>query len=149
SSFDPPAIDGTRSSTPQSSLELSDWRRAMILTTFTVSGAVALALEVIWLRAATIILGPTVYTVALLLAAILAGISLGSYCIAPFLPTRRPLLVIAVLEGAISLTILWSLTALTRTPAVVEAMPSALKSLLPAYLVPVVVGAVLVAFPTS
>ena len=38
--------------------------RGMVLATFTVSGAVALALEVVWLRSATIILGPTVYTVA-------------------------------------------------------------------------------------
>ena len=55
----------------------SDVARAMVLITFTVSGGVALALEVVWLRSATIILGPTVYTVSVLLAAILAGIALG------------------------------------------------------------------------
>jgi predicted membrane-bound spermidine synthase len=82
---------------------LSPASRKMVLATFTVSGAVALALEVIWLRSATIILGPTVYTVAVLLATILAGIALGSYCITPLLVrVRRPLIVLAALEGLIA-----------------------------------------------
>ena len=103
---------------------LSALARSMVLATFTVSGAVALALEVVWLRSATIILGPTVYTVAVLLATILGGIALGSYSITPFLVRlRRPLFVLAVLEALIALAILFSLATLTKTPIVVEALP--------------------------
>jgi spermidine synthase len=105
---------------------------------------------VVWLRSATIILGPTVYTVAVLLAVILAGIALGSYCVAPLLDRlKRPLAALATFEALIAFSILFSLSTLTRTPVIVEALPSSLKGLLPAYLVPVVVGGVLVAFPTS
>lgn len=131
-------------------IPLPQWARAIVLATFTVSGAVALALEVVWLRSATIILGPTVYTVAVLLAAILAGIAIGSYCITPFL-TRisRPLAVLAALEALTALTILFSLATLTKTPVIVDALPALAKGLLPPYLVPVVVGAVLVGLPTS
>jgi len=129
---------------------LSPASRKMVLATFTVSGAVALALEVIWLRSATIILGPTVYTVAVLLATILAGIALGSYCITPLLVrVRRPLIVLAALEGLIAFAILASLVTLTKTPAVVDAVPASLKALVPPYLMPVIVGGVLVALPTS
>src|SRR6185436_9976698 len=42
-----------------------------------------------------------------------------------------------------------SLATLTKTPIVVEALPAWARSVLPPYLVPVVVGGVLVAFPTS
>jgi spermidine synthase len=129
---------------------LTTGARAAVLTTFTVSGAVALALEVVWLRSATIILGPTVYTVAVLLAVILAGIALGSYCITPWLARlHRPLVVLAAFEALVSFSILFSLLALTRTPVVVDALPASLKGALPAYLVPVLVGGLLVAFPTS
>src|SRR5262245_32374244 len=131
-------------------MQLTAGARAVVLTTFTVSGAVALALEVVWLRSATIILGPTVYTVAVLLAVILAGIALGSYCITPWLARlHRPLGVLAACEALISFSILISLLTLTRTPGIVEALPASMRGLLPAYLVPVVVGGVLVAFPTS
>jgi spermidine synthase len=129
---------------------LSASQRGMVLVTFTVSGAVALALEVVWLRSATIILGPTVYTVAVLLATILAGIALGSYCITPFLVRlRRPLFVLAAFEALIALAILFSLETLTKTPVVVDLLPASARALLPPYLVPVVVGGVLVAFPAS
>lgn len=124
--------------------------RRMVLATFTVSGAVALALEVVWLRSATIILGPTVYTVAVLLATILAGIALGSYAITPFLVRwRSPLIALAALEVLIAFAILFSIVTLTKTPLVVDALPGSLKMALPPYLVPVIVGGVLVAFPTS
>jgi spermidine synthase len=138
-------VDGDRPA-----ISLSAFARAVVLTTFTVSGAVALALEVVWLRSATIILGPTVYTVAVLLATILAGIALGSYCITPFLARLgRPLPVLAALEALVAFAILLSLVALPKTPVVVEALPASLKALVPPYLVPVVVGGVLVALPTS
>jgi spermidine synthase len=124
--------------------------RRMVLATFTVSGAVALALEVVWLRSATILLGPTVYTVAVLLATILAGIALGSYCITPLLVrVRRPLMVLAVLEGLIAFSILVSVVTLTKTAVMVEALPASVKALVPPYLMPVIVGAALVALPTS
>src|SRR5262245_66294869 len=95
---------------------LSPASQKMVLATFTVSGAVALALEVVWLRSATIIMGPTVYTVAVLLATILAGIAVGSCCITPFLlQLRRPLVALAAIEALIAMAILLSLVTLTKT----------------------------------
>ncbi len=55
----------------------------MILAVFTLSGAVSLALEVVWFRVLTMFLRPTVYGFSVMLATILAGISLGSYVATP------------------------------------------------------------------
>ncbi len=55
----------------------------LILVVFTLSGAVSLALEVVWFRVLTLFLRPTVYGFSVMLATILAGISLGSYVATP------------------------------------------------------------------
>jgi spermidine synthase len=124
--------------------------RTIVLTTFTVSGAVALALEVIWLRAAVIIVGSTVYAASILLATILFGIAAGSYLAAPWLNRGRSwLLPLATLEGAIAISGVLSIALLTRTTAVAAALPASLAAALPPYLVPVVTASVLVALPTS
>ena len=131
-------------------LQLSSAARATVLATFTVSGGVALALEVVWLRSATILLGPTVYTVALLLATILAGIAAGSYSITPFLRRiEQPLAALALLESLTATSILLSLATLTATPVIVDLVPVSLRALLPMSLVTIEAGAALVALPTS
>lgn len=124
--------------------------RAIVLATFTLSGAAALAFEVIWLRTAVIIVGTTVYATSMLLANVLFGIAAGSYLVTPWL--RRPrswLFTLAVLEGLIAVSGIWSIALLTRTTAVAVLLPAWLSGLLPTYLVPVVTGSVLVALPTS
>ena len=55
---------------------------------FAVSGFASLALEVVWFRVLTLFLRPTVYGFALMLAAVLAGIAIGSYLVTPFLDRR-------------------------------------------------------------
>ena len=50
---------------------------------------VSLALEVVWFRVLTLFLRPTVYGFAVMLATILAGISLGSYLVTPLLGAAR------------------------------------------------------------
>ena len=55
---------------------------------FTISGAVSLALEVVWFRVLTLFLRPTVYGFAVMLAMILVGISTGSFLVTPLLNRR-------------------------------------------------------------
>lgn len=124
--------------------------RTIVLATFALSGGVALALEVIWLRAAIIILGPTVYTVSGLLAAVLAGIALGSFLIGPLLPRlRQPLLMLAALEGGIAVAIATSLSLLTMAGRLTAAIGPWMDAWIPPYLIPVLVGSIAVATPTS
>jgi spermidine synthase len=73
------------------SLDPGDHRAAtIVLWVFALSGFISLALEVVWFRAATLFLRPTVYGYAMMLAAVLAGIALGSYAAAPLLRRRDP-----------------------------------------------------------
>lgn len=124
--------------------------RTIVLATFAFSGAAALALEVVWLRLAVIIVGPTVYAVSILLASVLFGIALGSYLVAPLLRKRREwVLTLSLLEGLIAVSGMFSLPLLARTPAFAAGVPVWMSSLVPDYLIPVIVGSILVAFPTS
>src|SRR4029079_17738635 len=97
---------------------LLDGRRLyLILAVFAVSGFTALALEVVWTRVLTLFLRPTVYGFALMLAAILAGIALGSYLVTPFLDRRRNwIAILAVLELAIGVAAVLSFGPLAQMP---------------------------------
>ncbi len=53
-------------------------RRAAIRAAFALTGAAALVLEVAWTRVLSLVIGPSVYGFALMLAAFLAGLGLGS-----------------------------------------------------------------------
>jgi spermidine synthase len=122
--------------------------RAVVLATFAVSGAVSLGLELIWLRMSILILGPTVYTVSLLLAGVLLGIAAGSYGVALLLRQRRPgVVTLAILEAAIAMSAVLSMLLLTKVPAVVAALPAGLAGLVPAYLLPIAVASLIVAAP--
>jgi spermidine synthase len=61
----------------------------IVLGVAAISGFASLALEVVWFRVLTIFLGPTSYTFTVMLAAVLAGIALGSALAAPLLHWRR------------------------------------------------------------
>lgn len=63
----------------------ADARQLLVLAVFTASGFLSLGLEVAWFRVLTLFLRPTVYGYAMMLAAVLAGIAIGSYAAAPFL----------------------------------------------------------------
>ena len=63
--------------------------RRVVLIVFLLSGVFSLALEVIWFRVLILQLRPTAYAFAVMLAAVLCGISAGSYAVTPWLQRRR------------------------------------------------------------
>lgn len=66
---------------------------------FFLSGAAALAYEVLWMRRFTVLLGATAPAVAAALTAFFIGLGLGSYLLGRVAPRlRRPLRTFAVLE---------------------------------------------------
>ena len=52
--------------------------RALLWLCFSISGATALALEVLWMRSAGLVLGATAPTAATVLACYFAGLGLGA-----------------------------------------------------------------------
>jgi spermidine synthase len=91
--------------------------RYVVLAVFAVSGFASLALEVIWFRALVVFVGPTSYAFTLMLAAVLAGIALGSYLIAPFMRLRLNwLVVLAGMQIGAALVALQSFSTLRRQP---------------------------------
>jgi spermidine synthase len=84
---------------PASLPALTDRQLLVVLAVFTLSGVIALAIEVVWFRVLTLFLRPTVYGFAVMLATILTGIALGSYVVTPLLERRlRWLSILAGLE---------------------------------------------------
>jgi spermidine synthase len=80
-----PAPAGPPCGAPSSSPALA----AVGLAAF-LSGAAALALEVVWTRQLTLVLGGTIYAFTAALAVFLAGIGLGSLAAGRLLPRGRP-----------------------------------------------------------
>jgi spermidine synthase len=121
--------------------------RTVVLGIFALSGFTALALEVVWFRVNVLVLRPTVYTFAMMLATVLAGIALGSAAVAPFMQRRRPwLTILAVLELLIAVTVLMSFQALEKAPPVVASAGKYL-TFIPGYLVPLIVTSLVTIFP--
>jgi spermidine synthase len=122
---------------PAVSGDTADLRRLIVLAVFAVSGFVSLALEVVWFRVLTLFLRPTVYGYAMMLAAVLGGIALGSYAAAPWL-RRRPhgewLLTLAWLEGGIAIAAVASLLVLPAIPQLVDLAGPAVAMLTGDYL---------------
>ena len=84
--------------------------RATVLGVFAASGFVSLALEIIWFRVLALHLRPTAYAFTIMLAAVLAGISGGSYLVAPLFRRERPwLAILASIQLASALIALLSL----------------------------------------
>jgi spermidine synthase len=93
--------------------------RATVLAVFAASGFVSLALEIIWFRVLALHLRPTAYAFTIMLAAVLAGISLGSYLVTPLFRRPRPwLAVLASIQLALALVAVLSLNWLPAVPAV-------------------------------
>ncbi len=74
---------------------------------FTVSGAAALALEMVWMRSAGLALGQTAVTTATVLACYFAGLAIGAA--AGRAVQRRPVVVYGMLELGAAAGALWSL----------------------------------------
>ena len=76
-----------------------DSTHLMVLAALFVSGFSALVLEVTWSRYFNLIFGTSIYAFAIVLAAFLLGLSIGSFLIYRFLDRiKRPLLVFAYIE---------------------------------------------------
>ena len=125
--------------------------RRIVLAVFTVSGFVSLALEVVWFRIVTLLLRPTVYGYAMMLAAVLGGIALGSYLAAPWL-RRRPradwLVPLAWLEGGIAVASLLSFATLPAIPSLMARAGPAVAVLTGDYLAYQALVSVVVILPT-
>jgi spermidine synthase len=104
----PPAA---AASPPVATAGVDETTRRVVLTVFLVSGVSSLALEVIWFRVLILQLRPTAYAFAIMLAAVLCGISAGSYAVTPWLARRLPwLAVLSAIQLAVALVAVLSLS---------------------------------------
>ncbi len=129
---------------------LTAGRLRVVLAVFAISGAVSLALEVVWFRVLTLFLRPTVYGFAVMLAMILVGISTGSFLVTPLLNRRlRSMAVLAGLELAIGIGIVLSLRPLVYLPTLSDRLTPLVASFMPEYLGYPIAGALLAIFPVA
>jgi spermidine synthase len=123
--------------------------RQLVLVVFFISGFVSLALEVVWFRIIVLIVRPTVYGFAVMLATILLGIAIGSYLVTPLMRRRLDWLnALAVIEIASGLTALCSLTTLNWIPVVHERILPVVSLVLPDYLAYPIAASVPALLPT-
>ncbi len=96
----------------------------MLWTCYLVSGAAALALEMLWMRSAALVLGGTASTTATVLACYFVGLALGAAAAAR--PTPRPARRYALLELGAAIAAVWSVVVFTglRTDAAQRALAS-------------------------
>ncbi len=138
------------SDVPVAPAQLDTGRGRLVLWIFAVSGFTSLALEVVWSRVLTLFLRPTVYGFALMLAAVLAGIAIGSYLVTPFLDRRRPwIAILAGLELAIGVAAVLSFGPLAQMGPVAASLTPALSQVMAEWLVYPAVGSLLAIFPTA
>lgn len=124
--------------------------RRLVLIVFAVSGGVSLALEVVWFRALTLFIRPTVYGFALMLATVLGAIAAGSYAVMPFLDRRvRWIPILAGLELGLGAAILLSFRPLAELPSLSAAAVPWLSRIMPEYLVYPLIGSLLVILPSA
>jgi len=129
---------------------LTAGRLKVVLAVFAISGAVSLALEVVWFRVLTLFLRPTVYGFAVMLAMILVGISTGSFLVTPLLNRGlRSMAVLAGLELAIGIGIVLSLRPLVYLPTLSDRLTPLVASFMPEYLGYPIAGALLAIFPVA
>src|SRR6266576_1189338 len=81
--------------------------RNLLWFCFWLSGAAALAFEMLWLRSAGLVLGTTVHTTATVLACYFAGLGVGSVCARRV--SSRPVRLYGFLKLDAALGAIWSL----------------------------------------
>jgi len=95
-------------------------RERLVLAVLALSGLGALADEVAWARALVLLIGPTAYAFAFILATVIAGIALGSAAATAALPRwRQPATVLALVEAGAAAASLAVVAAIGRLPATV------------------------------
>jgi spermidine synthase len=143
-------LEGSSAEAPAAE-PLTEGQRQAVLWTFILSGLMSLALEIVWFRMLAILLRPTAYAFTIMLAAVLAGIALGSAIAAPLLRRQRPwLMVLTQVQLLISLAAVLSLNALVALQAVGAWLRPFFTALgLDPYLAPIVVSSMLAILPTA
>lgn len=141
------------SAAPASPVAVTTRQRLVVLAVFSLSGLVSLALEVVWFRVMTLFLRPTVYGFAVMLATILAGISIGSYVVTPILSGRTAKVqwigVLAVLELSLGIAIVLSFGPLVYLPKLSATITPLVAAVMPGYLGYPITGALVAIFPAS
>jgi spermidine synthase len=90
--------------------------RRAVLAVLAVSGLASLALEVIWFRILVLFVPATTYAFTIMLAAVLGGISAGSWLATPLLRRERDWIgLLARIQAATGLVVLLSMAALAWT----------------------------------
>jgi spermidine synthase len=124
--------------------------RLTVLAVFAVSGFTSLAIEVIWFRVIVLLIRPTVYGFAMMLAILLFGIAAGSYLAAPLLRRpRRWMLPLAIIELAMAVVAVFSVQLLTFHPALVAWAVPRFGTIIPSYHVVALLASLLTIFPTA
>jgi spermidine synthase len=124
--------------------------RMLVLLIITASGAVTLALEIIWFRILVFFLRPTTYAFASMLAAVLIGLAVGSYLVTPWLRRRANWLAILggteILIGVLGLV---STTGLVRAHDVMRWLLNTLEPLPYGFVIPLMAAAAVAILPTA
>jgi spermidine synthase len=95
-------------------------RERLVLAVLALSGLGALADEVAWARALVLLVGPTAYAFAFILATVIAGIALGSAAAAAVLPRwRQPATALALVEAGAAAASLAVVAMIGRLPIIV------------------------------
>lgn len=124
--------------------------RTIVLLVFAVSGFASLALEVIWFRALVLLVRPTVYGFAMMLATLLFGIGAGSYLVTPLLKRDRPwILILAVLELTLAVVAVLSIQMLVFHPGMVRWATPIIAAVFPEFLAFSMVGSILSILPSA
>ncbi|HSK11236.1 MAG TPA: fused MFS/spermidine synthase, partial [Vicinamibacterales bacterium] len=130
--------------------DLSPALQRLVLAVFAVSGFASLALEVIWFRVIVLVVRPTVYGFAVMLATVLLGIALGSWLVAPLLRRRWPwLAILAAIEIAMAYACLFSFRWLADVGAIHDWALPYVSAVFPAYLTYSIAASVPTILPTT
>jgi spermidine synthase len=130
-----------------SSIAAASW---MVLAVFAVSGFASLALEVVWFRLLGILLGPTSYAFTVMLAAVLAGIALGSALVTPLMRWRWDWLqILALMQVAAGVIAVQSLSSLGRVPELPDWATRLVRWPGHEFLVPAIASSVAAILPTA
>ena len=90
----------------------------LALSAFLVSGALALALEVLWTRSLLLVFGSTVYSFTAMLGVFLVGLALGSAVFGLLVNSfEKPLWALGLVEGGIALVTLVSISRVNGLPS--------------------------------
>ncbi len=122
-----------------------------VLWTFALSGVLSLAIEIVWFRMLVVFLRPTAYAFTIMLAAVLAGIAIGSGIATPLLRRRGPwLAVLTVVQLAIAITAVLSFNSLTQLQTAADTFAPAIVRLgVDPYLAPILVACLIAMLPTT